>query len=166
MNEYFIRQKADPILRQLAVAVDEPLPNPKVQAIIRSMSQVLEAEKDGVALAAPQIGLAVRIFIISPRVLPDRKTDLVFINPRIVKRSRRCVELVEGCLSVRQLYGKIKRHEKVTVEAQDENGQRFTRHTSGLLAQIVQHEIDHLDGQLFTDRARELEELPPPPDEH
>lgn len=153
-----IRQKTDSILRQEARAVTEKLPSVKISKIISAMREALAAVEDGVALAAPQIGVSLRLFVVSPKALgqpPDGQT-FVFINPRIVKSSRRQVELVEGCLSVRQVYGRIKRHEKVTIQALDEQGRRFTRHTAGLLAQIVQHEIDHLDGALFIDRAYDL----------
>ena len=67
----------------------------------------------------------------------------------------------EGCLSVRWLYGKVKRSEKATVRAHDETGKIFTKGASGLLAQAFQHEVDHLNGILFTDKATHLESLPP-----
>ena len=156
-----IRQKADPILRQAASAVTAVLPSVKISQIISTMRETLAAIPDGMALAAPQIGVSLRLFIVSPKALgqPPGGQTLVFINPRIVKSSRRQVELVEGCLSVRQVYGRIKRPEKVTIQALDEQGRRFPRHTAGLLAQIVQHEIDHLDGVLFIDKAYDLTEV-------
>lgn len=140
----------------MAEAITETLPNAGVSQIIKSMIAALEVEPDGVALAAPQIGIAKRIFIVSPKVFAEQEGKgeiLIFINPRIMKKSRQQVELIEGCLSVRGIYGHIKRYAKVTVEAQDENGARFTRHTTGLLAQVMQHEIDHLNAILFTDKA-------------
>ncbi|MBI4136357.1 MAG: peptide deformylase [Candidatus Vogelbacteria bacterium] len=156
-----IRQKTDPILRQEAPVVTAALPSVKINQIISTMRETLTAHPDGVALAAPQIGVSLRLFIVSPQALgrPPGDQTLVFINPRIVKSSRRQVELIEGCLSVRQVYGRIKRPEKVTIQALDEKGRRFTRHTAGLLAQIVQHEIDHLDGILFIDKAYDLAEV-------
>lgn len=157
----FILQKNDPILKQPAAPVTESLPSDRIDEILKLMDQALAAEADGVALAAPQIGAAARLFIVSPKAFPDRQTNLIFINPKITRRSRRQVELIEGCLSARHIYGKIKRHEKVTVKAQDETGRRFTRHMSGLLAQIAQHEIDHLNGILFTDKAKDLTEHEP-----
>ncbi|MBI2097479.1 MAG: peptide deformylase [Candidatus Vogelbacteria bacterium] len=153
-----IRQKTDPILRQKAKAVTVLLPNAKIDRIVSEMRAALDAAEDGVALAAPQIGVSLRLFIVSPKALGWRTDEpgLVFINPCLVKRSHRKVELVEGCLSIRQVYGRIKRSEKVTIQALDAAGRRFTRHTAGLLAQIVQHEIDHLDGILFIDQAHDL----------
>lgn len=87
--------------------------------------------------------------------------DLVFINPVITKLSKEKVWVPEGCLSVRWLYGKTYRSKKATVEAYDENGKRFKMGGSGLLAQIFQHETDHLNGMLFIDHAKDVkEELP------
>lgn len=154
-----IRQKDDPILRQPAAAVTEGMPSARINRIIVSMCRALESQEDGVALAAPQIGVSLRIFIVSSKVFKKASQILVFINPRIIKQSRRQVEMVEGCLSVRRIYGRIKRREKVTIEAMARDGKRFTRHTSGLVAQIVQHEIDHLDGILFIDKAHDLTEI-------
>ncbi|MEK7208774.1 MAG: peptide deformylase [Patescibacteria group bacterium] len=152
-----IKQKNDPILRRTAAPVADTLPSARVNKIIDLMRRALAAQADGVALAAPQIGVSEQIFIVKNDA--GSKKLLVFINPRLVKRSRRQAEMVEGCLSVRGIYGHIKRREKVTVAALDENGRRFTLHTSGLLAQIVQHEFDHLRGVLFTDHAYDLTEV-------
>ena len=134
------------------------------------MSQILAKEADGVALAAPQIGVSLRLFIVSTKIFAfDKKEDkpkmvtedLVFINPRITRLSQKKVWLEEGCLSVRFQYGKMKRAAKVTVEAEDRNGQKFTWNGSGIMAQVFQHEIDHLDGILFTDKAIDIKEVKP-----
>ncbi|MBI3888666.1 peptide deformylase [Candidatus Nomurabacteria bacterium] len=85
----------------------------------------------------------------------------MFINPKISKLSRDKVWVPEGCLSVRWLYGKTYRSTKATIAAYNENGKKFTRGASGLLAQIFQHETDHLNGILFIDHAIDIkEELP------
>ena len=129
------------------------------------MGKILEACPDGVALAAPQVGENLRLFIVSPKAFDDKPDKdkpgehLVYINPRIKKNSSKMLELEDGCLSVANMYGKIKRAEKVTVEALDEKGLKFTRGGSGLLAEIFQHEIDHLDGVLFVDKAKDLREI-------
>jgi len=87
--------------------------------------------------------------------------DLVFINPKISKLSKEKEWLPEGCLSVRWLYGKTYRSKKAMITAYDEKGKKFQRGASGLLAQIFQHETDHLKGVLFTDHAKDIrEELP------
>ena len=134
------------------------------------MHKSLEKEEDGVALAAPQIAIGKRIFVISPEVFNEveqrkEKSDsvqhTVYINPRITNTSRDREWLDEGCLSIRYLYGKTFRHSRATVEAYDENGKKFKRGASGLLAQIFQHEVDHLNGILFTDHGRDIHEVDP-----
>ena len=160
-----ITQVGNPVLRKKAkdVSVKEIL-NKKIQILLARMKEVLDKEPHGAALAAPQIGESLRVFVLSERVFSgedDKKTEgkaaqvehFVFINPKIIKRSRRKNILDEGCLSVRGTYGKISRHAQVTVEAYDEQGKKFTRGASGLMAEAFQHEIDHLDGILFIDKA-------------
>ena len=173
-----IVQNGDPVLRQIAKEVPEKqITNPKISAILGRMKEALNSQDDGVALAAPQIGESLRIFVVSERVfeiaddlkerreqIKDRNTNyghLVFINPRLTKLSKDKAMLEEGCLSVRYKYGKIERSLKATVTAYDEHGKKFTRGGSGLMAQIFQHETDHLNGVLFIDKAVDLQEIPP-----
>ncbi|MBI4691847.1 MAG: peptide deformylase [Candidatus Terrybacteria bacterium] len=168
-----IIQKEDKILRQIAkeAPVDE-IKSKKIKDIVRKMSGALAEKENGVALAAPQIGESLRIFIIDRNVLkaeekPKEKPEKekrkiepwIFINPVIKKISQKKQIVPEGCLSVEGVYGDIKRAEKLTVEAYDENAKKFTRGASGLLAQIIQHEIDHLNGVLFIDKAENLERI-------
>lgn len=144
---------------------------PKLQKIIRDMKFTLAKEDDGVALAAPQIGVSLRIFVVSDRIMEilhsekinknQKYTNVVFINPEIIKVSREKEILEEGCLSVRFLYGKIERAKKVKIRAMNENGDMFEMGASGLLAQIFQHEIDHLTGKLFLDNATDIQEILP-----
>ena len=163
-----IVQNGDPVLRERAhVVPGELFGTPALRQMLKDMSEALDAEKDGVALAAPQIGLPYRIFIARfDRLVPDvpKGTVLpadegIFINPVFVKSSRRRIEMDEGCLSVRAIYGKTLRHERATVEAYDESGKKYSRGGGGILAQIFQHEIDHLNGILFIDHAHELVEV-------
>jgi peptide deformylase len=125
------------------------------------MGETLSKEADGVALAAPQVGAPLRLFIVTGKVM-GQDTPKVFINPELVKRARKKQEMEEGCLSLRWLYGKVKRSARVTVEAYDEEGKKFSRGAGGLLAQIFQHEIDHLNGRLFIDTATDVVNIPPP----
>ena len=146
---------------------------PTIQKVIQKMKEAATQEEDAVAIAAPQIGEGLRIFVVSGRTIdkdPEehknkkegvKTKDLVFINPEIIKRSRQKSILQEGCLSVRWFYGDVKRNEKVTIRAYDDMGNKVTRGASGLLAQIFQHETDHLNGILFIDTARNLKEIPP-----
>lgn len=140
------------ILREKAKEVPlNDIGSEKLKKILSEMAKTLYSSKDGIALAAPQIGAPLRIFIVKKEISP-----LVFINPKIIKISKKKQIVNEGCLSVNGVYGTIKRAEKLTVEALDEKGRKFTRGVSGLLAQIIQHEIDHLNGVLFTDKAISL----------
>ena len=166
-----ILQKETKSLRDRSVEVPvEEITSKKVKKVVADMKRALEGEDDGVAIAAPQIGKNLRIFVMSKRAFELVGTkpkpgkpfeDMVFINPKITKLSRKKIEEDEGCLSVRYLYGKVMRAEKATIEALDENGKKFISGGSGLIAQIFQHECDHLEGILFTDKARDLEEIPP-----
>ncbi|MFA5936259.1 MAG: peptide deformylase [Candidatus Paceibacterota bacterium] len=149
----------------------------KIKKIIKEMSSALKSQSDGVAIAAPQIGYPLSIFVISGKIfhkdfvkgeeefkkVPAKEIpkDLVFINPKILKLSKEKEWLMEGCLSVRWLYGKTHRSKKAIITAYDEKGKKFQRGASGLLAQIFQHETDHLKGILFIDHAKDIkEELP------
>jgi peptide deformylase len=127
---------------------------------IRQMFALLKAEDDGVAIAAPQIGIAKQIFVIAPKVAKTLKENhLVYINPKITKCSQEKKYMDEGCLSVRWLYGQVLRHTRVTITAYDENGVKFQRGAGGLLAHIFQHETDHLAGRLFIDTAINITKL-------
>lgn len=177
-----ILQKGSPVLREKAKEVSsEEIRTPKIQKIIKEMKDALHREPDGVALAAPQIGYGVRIFMTCEPCFEDyseiedveeRKKkleekrsaphkDQVFINPEIIKLSKKREDMNEGCLSVRWKYGEVKRALQARVRAYDEDGKVFERGASGLLAQAFQHEIDHLDGILFIDKASNLEEINP-----
>ena len=128
--------------------------------VIIAMKKALAAEHDGVAIAAPQISINLRMFVVAENSYQEdaKQKPLVFINPKIVKRSKKTAIMQEGCLSVRWIYGKTKRSVAATVEAYDENGKKFTYGGNGLMAHIFQHEIDHLDGVLFIDHGFDLEE--------
>lgn len=158
-----IVQDGDPMLRTHAERVPlEKIGAAEIQTLIADMHNVLALKEHGVALAAPQVGVPLRLFVVAPRVFEDddqRDNKLVYINPEIVKRSRKTDNLEEGCLSVEGYYGTVPRAQRVTVEAYNEKGEKFTRGASGLLAQIFQHEIDHLDGVLYTDKAIETHKI-------
>lgn len=170
-----ILQKEAPVLRKISLDIPvEDIALPKIQKIISEMKEALASQNDGVAIAGPQIGYSLRIFVVSAKVLflVKKKTDveeitdslqedMVFINPVIKKISKEKRIVEEGCLSVRYLYGKVKRNNKAIVEAYDEYGKKITEGASGLLAQIFQHEIDHLNGILFIDKAKYVEEILP-----
>lgn len=159
-----IVQNGHKALRKISEEVKEKeFGSKKLEDVLSAMKEALESQDDGVALAAPQIAVNKRIFIVSPKILKDKdfpkELPLIYINPVITKISKDKKKMDEGCLSVRPLYGIVKRASKATVEAKDQNGKSFSVTGSGLLAQIFQHEIDHLDAVLFIDKATNLREL-------
>jgi peptide deformylase len=170
-----IQGKDAKVLRRVAKPVDlKEIGSKKIRDVLKVMKKALHGEEDGVAIAAPQIGESLRIFVVSARafaltsskkkVLPDKEfNDLVFVNPEIIKVSKKKKNMEEGCLSVRWLYGEVERHEKITITAFDEKGVKSTFGAGGLMAQIFQHEIDHLNGVLFIDKAENVRDLPPSP---
>ena len=132
-----------------------------VKKLIKDMKAALkEYSVDGfvaVAIAAPQIGVSKRLFLIEDQSKDrDSLPCLVAINPQIIKASKKTHLVGEGCLSIPDKYGEVKRHTNVTMRALDENGQPYERGAGGLLAQIIQHENNHLDGILFTDIAEKV----------
>lgn len=132
----------------------------KLRKMIAEMRQTLRNAKNpkGVGLAAPQIGYGYRIFLVAP------KSDeaQVFINPEITSMEPIAAEKqkeesgkLEGCLSIPRVWGDVRRSQKLTVTYQDENGERHTDTYTGFPAVIIQHEMDHLNGILFTQRVLE-----------
>jgi len=164
-----ILNRDNPILRKHAeLVMPQDIGSPKLTKILEDMNRAMDTQRDGIAIAAPQIGVSLQIFIVSGSLLSQADStykggteNIVFINPKITKKSRETKDVEEGCLSVRWFYGVVKRHTKVTLIAQNEKGEKIERGASGLLAQIFQHETDHLNGKLFTDRATELWEMTP-----
>lgn len=142
----------------------EEIQTPRIQKIIRDMRHALDTYNvdgfNGVAIAAPQIGIPLRIFLVhntsKEKEDTDLLPDLVAINPVIVKVSKRSRIVGEGCLSVGENYGAVRRATHATLRAYDECGKEYERGASGLLAQVFQHEVDHLDGILFIDRAERV----------
>ncbi len=163
-----IVQEGDQVLRKHAQPVPtQDIGSSRMMRIIDEMKVALAKEEHGVALAAPQIGVSLRLFIVSKKIFGDKhvemekgmevpQDDLVFVNPEILRGSRKQSKLSEGCLSVRGIFGMTQRKDKVTIRAYDEHGARFVWNGSGLMAQIFQHETDHLDGILFIDHATDL----------
>ena len=164
-----ILQKENPILRNTARVIEmQEIGGKYLTQVIENMQTELLSQEDGVAIAAPQIGESIRMFIISRKVFNMTKkyahlqgNDIICINPVITKLSKEKKEMEEGCLSVRYLYGKVKRAYKASIEYTNEKGEKKTMSSSGLLAQIFQHEIDHLNGILFIDTAKNIEEVLP-----
>lgn len=136
----------------------------KLKRIVEEMKATLIATRNpkGVGLAAPQIGLSVRLFVTRPT---EKSTIRVFINPDIVKTSERVTDGVpersnklEGCLSIPNVWGKVKRMTTLSLRYQDEHGVTYEEEFGGFLATIIQHETDHINGILFTQRVLEQKE--------
>lgn len=161
-----ITQIGDEILRKTAQLVPDAMFGTKeLQNIVDTMTQILDTHQDGIALAAPQISIPYRIFVIRydrlTTSLTNNDTNLksstgVFINPEMVRTSRKSQEIEEGCLSIHGIYGKVYRMNRATVCAYTVDGIKFRRDGGGILAQAFQHEIDHLNGILFVDYTDDL----------
>ncbi len=173
-----IVQDGDPVLRRVASEVPlASIGTKEINAVIDRMNIALLREADGVAIAAPQIGESLRIFIVSrkafavedeeakddkaKKVLIMPEHNMIVINPKMTKLSKKKVKVPEGCLSCRWLYGDTIRHEKAAIRAYDEHGKAFTYGGAALIGQIFQHECDHLNGILFVDHATNIEEMTP-----
>lgn len=162
-----IVQNGDPVLREIAPPVAENEFGTKALAdVVDGMAEALDAQPDGVAIAAPQVGISLRIFLVrydrlypAPEGVTVPAEVGVYINPEFTRASRRREVMDEGCLSVRGTYGKTYRHERATLRARDQFGNVFERGAGGILAQVFQHETDHLNGILFIDHAIETYEL-------
>lgn len=147
-----IRTLPDPVLKQKAKRVRTI--DGSIKKLIRDMIETMHSEPGRVGLAAPQIGVPLRVIVIG---IPEEE-DIAIINPQIV-RSRGERSIDEGCLSVPGYFGQIKRAESVTVKGRDQDGKEIRIKAEGLLAQVLEHEIDHLNGVLYLDHLESLEQL-------
>lgn len=154
-----IRFEGDPVLRQKATKV--PKIDGSVKALADDMWETMLAA-DGVGLAAPQVGLARRLIVVHvpPAYDGDDDPEYAFrlANPEVVKAYGERIG-IEGCLSIPGWIGEVPRAESVTVKALDMEGRQIRIKASGRLAVVLQHEIDHLDGILYTDRMTDLSTL-------
>lgn len=145
MQEDGIVKYPAPVLRKKATPVARLTPD--IEALIDQMMASLKWW-NGLGIAAPQVGVPLRLFILAP---PDQPVRVV-LNPRILERSAEQVVDLEGCLSVPALYGKVKRARAVVIRGLNRRGKPIQLTLEGVSARIAQHEIDHLDGVLFIDR--------------
>lgn len=130
---------------------EKALPVEHINDDIRSLTErmfVTMKEHNGIGLAGPQVGEKLRLFVVEI----DDGIKRVFINPQIIETSAATSFYEEGCLSVPKVYENIERPEKIRVQAFNESGRPFTLDADGLLARVIQHEYDHLEGVLFIDR--------------
>ncbi len=127
--------------------------NQETKKLIEEMKEIL-LEKDGVGLAAPQIGELKRIILIKAE-----EDIFSFINPKITKKGKEKIKTKEGCLCLKGVWANVERFNKVKVEALNQEGESISLEAEGLMAVIFQHEIDHLDGKLFIDRISFIERI-------
>lgn len=140
MGDELLRLTSSPVSK-----IDDSL-----RLFVREMFATLE-ESRGIGLAAPQIGHNIRLFIVK---LEDGD-DMVFINPEILQTSETLCVMEEGCLSIPKIYEKVSRPKEVTVQYTNLSGKKQIIKADGLLARVIQHEYDHLNGVLFLDRIEE-----------
>jgi len=143
----------DPVLRRKARKVTEI--GPEVQTLIDDMIETMRTEP-GVGLAANQVGISWRVIVVEYGDDEDEKVPsklYVLVNPELTRLSKEMVVGTEGCLSIPGYVGNIERHESLTVKGLNRHGKPVTIKAKGWLARIFQHEVDHLDGIVFTDRA-------------
>ena len=137
----------DPGLREKAKALTlEQLKTDKIQTLIDDMIPTMY-KADGIGLAAPQVGQSLRITVIA--ITDDEQ--LILVNPEITFMSKKTQTMEEGCLSVPNLKGPVERADKIRFKAWDRDGKPFKMKAKGMLARVVQHELDHLNGVLFID---------------
>ena len=139
-----VRRYGDPVLRRRAAEVSEITPD-----LHRTIADMIDTMYDeaGIGLAAPQVGISLRLMVIGH---DDRREPRALVNPVIASRGGQ-VTAEEGCLSIPGIFAQVTRAEWVDIEAKDLDGQPVKIHGRGLLARVLQHEIDHLDGVFFID---------------
>ncbi|MFC1899177.1 peptide deformylase [Chloroflexota bacterium] len=142
----------EPVLRQKAKKV--PSVDDSIQRLIDDMLETLR-HANGVGLAAPQIGVSLRVAVIQ---IPGDEDVICLINPKIVKRAGER-EVTEGCLSIPGYSGEIKRSEAVTIKAWNRNGKEIRIKGTELLGQALEHELDHLNGVLYIDHLESQDKL-------
>jgi peptide deformylase len=142
-----IRTVPDPVLRQKAKRVK--IVDKSIHKLVADMRETLTSA-NGVGLAAPQVGISLRVIVISIPHEDQKNDEYCFINPEVVRRTGERV-VKEGCLSIPGYIGEIKRSERVRVKGLDTNGREQKLSAEGLLAEALEHEIDHLNGVLYVD---------------
>jgi peptide deformylase len=145
----------NPVLRKKAKAINlKEIQARDFTKLVSAMEKTM-IKTDGAGLAAPQIGKSIRMAVINSKDGP-----ICLINPKIIRKSWASEFGQEGCLSIPGIFGKVKRHKKITLIYYDRTSKKIKQTAQGLMARVMQHEIDHLDGILFIDKAVEIEKLP------
>jgi peptide deformylase len=143
----------NPVLHQKAKRVRKI--DDSIQKLIDNMIETMY-DIEGIGLAAPQVGVPLQVVVIQ---LPDEEDAITLINPEIVKISEETEMMMEGCLSLPGYNGDVKRSTSITVKARDRQGKPIRIKGEGLLAQVLQHETDHINGIVFVDHLGSIDEL-------
>jgi len=146
-----LRDRSKEVTRDFVLQAD-------TQEFIKNLIITMYAD-DGIGIASPQVGKNIRICIVGREATPDKKQDLVLVNPVWSKTSRKTEWDTEGCLSVPKVYGKVKRYTNIHVDALDAQGNPISFEAKKFFARVIQHEVDHLDGVLFIDKAKDTYEV-------
>ena len=153
-NSLKILINPNPILRKKSAEISkDDIGSKKFKELCLDMEELM-LENDGVGLAAPQIGKNIRLCVIN-----TKEGQIGLINPKITKKSWKKEWGEEGCLSLPNIFGQVKRHGKITCKYLDKNGEEAKIDADGLLARVIQHETDHLDGILFIDKAKDVKRV-------
>jgi len=154
MANWGVTKYGSGVLRNVAQPVEEI--TDEIRQIVNDMLDTMYAA-DGVGLAAPQIGIPKRIIVIDTDPSDPSSKPIILINPQVLEKEGQ-VSAEEGCLSIPDVRETIKRAEKVTVEALNLDGKKVRIEATGLLARVLQHEIDHINGTLFIDHLSRLKQ--------
>ncbi len=147
----------DELLHKVANNIDvNEIKSEKIQQLIANLKETMRSQDNGAGIAATQVGELAQVCIIEKEFTTEKNDDLVLINPQWQKASILRGWDEEGCFSVPGIYGRVKRYKKIKVQALDENGNKMEFIADNFLARIIQHEVDHLNGILFIEKAKDL----------
>jgi len=151
-----ITKEPNPLLHQVSKNLTaEEITSKTTKEFVANLIETMYV-KDGVGIASVQVGNPIQLCVIARDFTPDKTTDLVLINPSFVKASILREWAEEGCLSVPKIYGSVRRYKKIKVSALNMKGEKIEFVARDFFARIVQHEIDHLNGVLFIEKAKKL----------
>ena len=151
-----ITKEPNPLLHQVSrnLTLSE-INSAEIKKFTKDLIETMYA-KDGVGIASVQVGNPIQLCIIAKDFTPEKKSDLILINPKFTKTSLLREWGEEGCLSVPNIYGSVRRFKKIKVMALNANGEKIEFSATNFFARIIQHEIDHLNGILFIEKAKQL----------
>jgi peptide deformylase len=163
MSIFKVARIGHPVVRGAARPVETgSIPSPEFQKLVDDMIETMH-EYEGVGLAAPQIHVPLRVAVIEIPASDERGSGgvplTVLVNPTVTPIDSREIVGWEGCLSIPELRGQVPRYQKVRLEALDRHGRPFAAEAAGFFARVIQHECDHLDGNVYLDRMRDMKSL-------